>query len=189
MCLSLGCSFSLDGISSLSVHPVQEMVRRNRYKTLRWHFVESLEPPKVVHARCPDMVSKGNMYGQVTVRMHSRQVRKTVTNTQCHSEKGCHHFGILSRWAVKQVYNTQVGYYGIPHFETLKGDNGAMLSFSYIYRLKRSHCNSISIVVMSEQISNEWTNSLLTHSLFFLSPLPSPAPWICPTHGYIIISP
>uniref|UniRef100_A0A8K9Y4C6 Large ribosomal subunit protein mL45 n=1 Tax=Oncorhynchus mykiss TaxID=8022 RepID=A0A8K9Y4C6_ONCMY len=37
---------------SLSVHPVQEMVRGNRYKTLRWHFVESLE---------------------VTVRMHSRQ--------------------------------------------------------------------------------------------------------------------
>uniref|UniRef100_A0A4W5PKS6 Large ribosomal subunit protein mL45 n=1 Tax=Hucho hucho TaxID=62062 RepID=A0A4W5PKS6_9TELE len=50
-----------------------EMVRGNRYKMLRWHFVESLEPPKVVHARCPDMVSKGNMYGQVTVRMHSRQ--------------------------------------------------------------------------------------------------------------------
>ncbi|XP_007240208.3 39S ribosomal protein L45, mitochondrial [Astyanax mexicanus] len=50
-----------------------EMVRGNRYKTLRWRFIESLEPPRVVHARCPDMVSKGNMYGQVTVRMHSRQ--------------------------------------------------------------------------------------------------------------------
>lgn len=50
-----------------------EMVRGNRYKTLRWTFVESLEPPRVVHARCPDMVNKGNFYGQVTVRMHSRQ--------------------------------------------------------------------------------------------------------------------
>ncbi|KAJ8364959.1 hypothetical protein SKAU_G00137900 [Synaphobranchus kaupii] len=50
-----------------------EMVRGNRYKTLRWTFVESLEPPRVVQARCPDMVSKGNLYGQVTVRMHSRQ--------------------------------------------------------------------------------------------------------------------
>ncbi|KAF3852738.1 hypothetical protein F7725_006093 [Dissostichus mawsoni] len=30
-------------------------------------------PPKVVHARCPDMISKGNLYGQVTVRMHSKQ--------------------------------------------------------------------------------------------------------------------
>ncbi|XP_012689303.1 39S ribosomal protein L45, mitochondrial [Clupea harengus] len=50
-----------------------EMVRGNRYKTLRWRFIESLEPPKVVHARCPDMVSKGNLYAQVTVRMHTKQ--------------------------------------------------------------------------------------------------------------------
>ncbi|CAL9700982.1 unnamed protein product [Knipowitschia caucasica] len=50
-----------------------EMTRGNRYKTIRWKFIESLEPPRVVHARCPDMVSKGNLYGQVTVRMHSKQ--------------------------------------------------------------------------------------------------------------------
>ncbi|XP_040041494.2 large ribosomal subunit protein mL45 [Gasterosteus aculeatus] len=51
-----------------------EMTRGNRYKTISWRFVESLEPPKVVHARCPDMVTKGNLYGQVTVRMHSKQI-------------------------------------------------------------------------------------------------------------------
>ncbi|KAM9769883.1 large ribosomal subunit protein mL45 isoform 2-T2 [Menidia menidia] len=50
-----------------------EMTRGNRYKTIRWTFVESLEVPRVVHARCPDMVTKGNLYGQVTVRMHSKQ--------------------------------------------------------------------------------------------------------------------
>ncbi|KAM3842511.1 large ribosomal subunit protein mL45 [Diretmus argenteus] len=50
-----------------------EMTRGNRYKTIRWRFVESLEPPRVVHARCTDMVTKGNLYGQVTLRMHSRQ--------------------------------------------------------------------------------------------------------------------
>ncbi|XP_073320925.1 large ribosomal subunit protein mL45 [Pagrus major] len=50
-----------------------EMTRGNRCKTIRWRFIESLEPPKVVHARCPDMISKGNLYGQVTVRMHSKQ--------------------------------------------------------------------------------------------------------------------
>lgn len=50
-----------------------EMTRGNRYKTIRWKFLESLEPPRVVHARCPDMVSKDNLYGQVTVRMHSKQ--------------------------------------------------------------------------------------------------------------------
>ncbi|XP_034392295.1 39S ribosomal protein L45, mitochondrial [Cyclopterus lumpus] len=51
-----------------------EMTRGNRYKTISWRFIESLEPPKVVHARCPDMVTKGNLYGQVTVRMHSKQI-------------------------------------------------------------------------------------------------------------------
>ncbi|XP_029352186.1 large ribosomal subunit protein mL45 [Echeneis naucrates] len=50
-----------------------EMTRGNRFKTIHWRFIESLEPPKVVHTRCPDMVTKGNLYGQVTVRMHSKQ--------------------------------------------------------------------------------------------------------------------
>lgn len=59
----------------------QEMTRGNRYKTIRWRFVESLELPRVVHARCPNMVSKGNLYGQVTVRMHSRQVGARKTRT------------------------------------------------------------------------------------------------------------
>ncbi|XP_009919670.2 large ribosomal subunit protein mL45 [Haliaeetus albicilla] len=50
-----------------------EMVRGNRYKTIRWSFVESLEPPRVVHVRCDSIVNRGNLYGQVTVRMHTRQ--------------------------------------------------------------------------------------------------------------------
>ncbi|XP_078501727.1 large ribosomal subunit protein mL45 [Lissotriton helveticus] len=50
-----------------------EMVRGNRYRTIRWKFVESLEPSRVVQVRCPEMVNKGNLYGQVTVRMHTRQ--------------------------------------------------------------------------------------------------------------------
>lgn len=54
------------------------MVRGNRYNTIRWNFVESLEPPRVVQIRCPDMVNKGNLYGQVTVRMHTRQVRSLI---------------------------------------------------------------------------------------------------------------
>ncbi|NWU73009.1 RM45 protein, partial [Pterocles burchelli] len=51
-----------------------EMVRGNRYKTIRWSFVESLEPPRVVHVRCTSVVNRGNLYGQVTVRMHTRQI-------------------------------------------------------------------------------------------------------------------
>ncbi|KAI1230366.1 hypothetical protein IHE44_0010347 [Lamprotornis superbus] len=51
----------------------QDMVRGNRYKTIHWRFVESLEPPRVVHVRCESIMNRGNLYGQVTVRMHSRQ--------------------------------------------------------------------------------------------------------------------
>ncbi|XP_062485746.1 large ribosomal subunit protein mL45 [Pezoporus occidentalis] len=51
-----------------------EMVRGNRYRTIRWKFVESLEPPRVVHVRCESIVNRGNLYGQVTVRMHMRQI-------------------------------------------------------------------------------------------------------------------
>ncbi|MEQ2164889.1 hypothetical protein GOODEAATRI_011360, partial [Goodea atripinnis] len=65
--------FALTAVNAV-VPCLQEMTRGNRYKTIRWRFVESLEPPRVVHARCPDMVTKGNLYGQVTVRMHSKQV-------------------------------------------------------------------------------------------------------------------
>ncbi|KAM9818962.1 39S ribosomal protein L45, mitochondrial isoform X2 [Syngnathus typhle] len=69
------CNFNREKLHSLVTERCYpEMTRGNRYKTLRWRLVESLEPPRVVHARCPDMVSKGNLYGQVTVRMHSRQI-------------------------------------------------------------------------------------------------------------------
>ncbi|XP_042643153.1 39S ribosomal protein L45, mitochondrial isoform X2 [Tyto alba] len=60
--------------SLVTEHCYPEMVRGNRYKTIRWSFVESLEPPRVVHVRCDSMVNRGNLYGQVTVRMHTRQI-------------------------------------------------------------------------------------------------------------------
>ncbi|NXC45476.1 RM45 protein, partial [Penelope pileata] len=50
-----------------------DMVRGNRYKTIRWSFVESLEPPRVVQVRYTSVLNQGNLYGQVTVRMHTRQ--------------------------------------------------------------------------------------------------------------------
>lgn len=49
------------------------MVWDLKYKTVRWGFVESLEPAQVVHVRCSGLVNQSNMYGQVTVRLHTRQ--------------------------------------------------------------------------------------------------------------------
>ncbi|NXF40107.1 RM45 protein, partial [Nyctibius bracteatus] len=69
------CSFNKQKLHSLVTERCYpEMVRGNRYKTIRWSFVESLEPPRVVHVRCDSIVNRGNLYGQVTVRMHTRQI-------------------------------------------------------------------------------------------------------------------
>ncbi|XP_014663330.1 PREDICTED: probable 39S ribosomal protein L45, mitochondrial [Priapulus caudatus] len=43
-------------------------------KTIRWKWIESLEPPTVTHVRQTDIITKENIYGQVTVRMHSKQM-------------------------------------------------------------------------------------------------------------------
>uniref|UniRef100_F7DWV1 Large ribosomal subunit protein mL45 n=1 Tax=Equus caballus TaxID=9796 RepID=F7DWV1_HORSE len=51
----------------------EDMVWDLKYKTVRWSFVESLEPPLVVQVRCSNLLNQGNMYGQITVRMHTRQ--------------------------------------------------------------------------------------------------------------------
>ncbi|XP_064644511.1 large ribosomal subunit protein mL45-like isoform X2 [Lineus longissimus] len=42
-------------------------------RTFRWRFIESIEPPHVVHIRCTEMLAKTNLYAQVTVRMHTKQ--------------------------------------------------------------------------------------------------------------------
>ena len=51
-----------------------EMMWNIKYKTIHWKFLKSLEPPKVVHARCTDVVSKDNIFAQVTVRFHTQQL-------------------------------------------------------------------------------------------------------------------
>lgn len=42
-------------------------------KTINWKFIKSLEPPRIVHARCTDVISKSNIYAQITVRFHTQQ--------------------------------------------------------------------------------------------------------------------
>nr|CAG4650474.1 EOG090X0DDP [Sida crystallina] len=44
-----------------------------RLSTIRWQFIKSLEPPRIVHARCTEVITKENIFGQVTVRFHTQQ--------------------------------------------------------------------------------------------------------------------
>jgi len=50
-----------------------EMMNMARRKTIRWNFIKSLEPPTVLHARHAEIISKENMFGQLTVRFHTQQ--------------------------------------------------------------------------------------------------------------------
>lgn len=50
-----------------------EMMNMNKRKTVRWNFIKSLEPPKVVHARHAEVMDKENIFGQLTVRFHTQQ--------------------------------------------------------------------------------------------------------------------
>ncbi|KAG5893131.1 hypothetical protein JTB14_034151 [Gonioctena quinquepunctata] len=43
-------------------------------KTLRWKFIKDIELPRVVQARCTDIITKENVFGQITVRFHTQQV-------------------------------------------------------------------------------------------------------------------
>lgn len=51
-----------------------EMMHNTKDKTIHWKFLKSLEPPRVVHARVTDIISKENLYAQVTVRFHTQQM-------------------------------------------------------------------------------------------------------------------
>lgn len=44
-------------------------------KTIRWKMLKQIELPRVVHARCTDVVTKENIFAQVTVRFHTNQVK------------------------------------------------------------------------------------------------------------------
>lgn len=50
-----------------------EMMHNVKQTTIRWKFLQSLEPPRVVHARQHHMVSNENIFAQVTVRLHTQQ--------------------------------------------------------------------------------------------------------------------
>lgn len=50
-----------------------EMILNAKRKTIRWSFIKSLEPPRVVHARHMEVLQKGNLFAQVTVRFNTQQ--------------------------------------------------------------------------------------------------------------------
>ncbi|KAL1245973.1 Large ribosomal subunit protein [Trichinella spiralis] len=50
-----------------------EMWEELNLKSLRWQFVESVEPARVVQMRTSSVMQEDNIFAQVTVRMHTKQ--------------------------------------------------------------------------------------------------------------------
>ena len=45
------------------------MTDDTRKCTLRWQFIKSLEAPRVVHARCTEVITKDNIFAQVNLEL------------------------------------------------------------------------------------------------------------------------
>lgn len=50
-----------------------EMLYNIENKIIKWEFVKSLEPARVVHARSTNLITETNLFAQVTVRFHTQQ--------------------------------------------------------------------------------------------------------------------
>lgn len=46
----------------------------NPSRKIYWRFIKEIERPRIVHARITAIYEKENLYAQVTVRMHSKQI-------------------------------------------------------------------------------------------------------------------
>lgn len=54
------------------------MIHNINSKTLRWSFIKSIEPARVVHARVTDIITQDNLFAQLTVRFHTQQVSASL---------------------------------------------------------------------------------------------------------------
>ncbi|XP_076625579.1 mitochondrial ribosomal protein L45 isoform X1 [Colletes latitarsis] len=51
-----------------------QMMHNITDKTIHWTYLESLEPARLVCARCTNLITKENVFAQVTIRFHSQQI-------------------------------------------------------------------------------------------------------------------
>lgn len=52
-----------------------EVIHNLECKTIHWKYLDTIELPRIVHSRCTDIITKDNIFGQITVRFHTKQVR------------------------------------------------------------------------------------------------------------------
>ncbi|ODN05012.1 putative 39S ribosomal protein L45, mitochondrial [Orchesella cincta] len=50
-----------------------EVTLNMRSRTIVWNFLDTIEEPRVVHARCTDVIQKENVFAQITCRFFTKQ--------------------------------------------------------------------------------------------------------------------
>lgn len=55
-----------------------EILHNIKNRTLHWKFIKNVELPRVVHARCTNLVTDENYFAQITVRFHTQQVGRYI---------------------------------------------------------------------------------------------------------------
>lgn len=61
-------------INVITERAYPEVMNNLENKTIRWKYIKDIELPRVVYARCTDIITKENIFSQVTVRFHTQQV-------------------------------------------------------------------------------------------------------------------
>lgn len=52
-----------------------EILHNIENKTIHWKYIKNIELPRIVHARWTHVISRENIFAQLTVRFHTQQVR------------------------------------------------------------------------------------------------------------------
>ncbi|XP_060536157.1 large ribosomal subunit protein mL45 [Cylas formicarius] len=61
-------------ISYVTEKAYPEVTHNIHNKTIHWKYIKDIESPRIVHARCTDVVTKENIFAQVTIRFHTQQI-------------------------------------------------------------------------------------------------------------------
>lgn len=51
-----------------------EVIHNMDKKTIHWSYLKDIELPRIVQARTTDVITKENIFAQLTVRFHTQQV-------------------------------------------------------------------------------------------------------------------
>lgn len=51
-----------------------EVIHNTEKKTIHWKYLKDIELPRIVQARTTDIITKENIFAQLTVRFHTQQV-------------------------------------------------------------------------------------------------------------------